>query len=157
MPGNAIRPLRQPSISFRRNRAEDGAVCWQVSDGERTLCGLFHRLVHAGPELEWLCAEVPEKDAVYSVESRPQLLRVRQFGGLLKHILPVELNPEGGILRTADRHYRMYDGAFAAQCSGAALQAGIPAGKRFSGTGYDRELFVQGDFGSNLFEIKKKT
>ncbi|MBR0353297.1 MAG: alpha-galactosidase [Oscillospiraceae bacterium] len=141
---------------FRRNRAENGAVCWQVSDAERCLCGLFHRLVPAGPELEWLCAELPEKDAVYTVESRPQLLRVRQFGGLLKHILPIELDPEGRVLRTADRHYKMYDGKTEAVCSGRALRAGIPLGKRFSGTGYDKDLRVQGDFGSNLFEIKKQ-
>ena len=140
---------------FRRNRSEKGAICWQVSDEDRILCGLFHKLVPAGPEIEWLYADAPDTDESFSVESRPQLLRVRQFGGLLKHVLPVELDPEGAVLRTADRHYRMQDGKTVALCSGKALRSGIPVSKRFSGTGYDKDLRVQGDFGSNLFEIKK--
>ena len=141
---------------FRRNRAEKGAVCWQVSDEEYTMCGLFHKLVPAGPENEWIYAEVPHTDKLYSVESRPQLLRVRQFGGLMKHLLPVELDPDGLILRTADNRYKMYDGKTTAVCSGKALRAGIPVAKRFSGTGYEKDLRVQGDFGSNIFEIKNK-
>ena len=140
---------------FRRNRAEKGAVCWQVSDDDFIMCGLFHKLVPAGPEMEWLYVSAPDGDELYSVESRTQLLRVRQFGGLLKHVLPVELDPEGFVLRTADTRYKMYDGKTRAVCSGRALCSGIPIGKRFSGTGYDKDLRVQGDFGSNVFEIKK--
>ena len=140
---------------FRRNRAESGAVCWQVSDEDRILCGLFHKLIPAGPEIEWLYVDAPDTDEVFSVESRPQMLRVRQFGGLLKHVMPLELDPEGAVLRTADRHYRMFDGKTEAVCSGKALNSGIPVGKRFTGTGYDKDLRVQGDFGSNIFEIIK--
>ena len=141
---------------FRRNRAEKDAVCWQVSDDDYTMCGLFHKLVPAGPEIEWVHAAVPHEDEIYCVESRPQLLRIRQFGGLMKHLLPVELDPDGLILRTADSRYKMYDGKTTAVCSGKALRAGIPIAKRFSGTGYEKDLRVQGDFCSNVFEIRKK-
>ena len=141
---------------FRRNRAEKGALCWQVSDEERTMCGLFHKLVPAGPETEWLYVCVPDKDGIYRLESRPQLLRVGQFGGLLKHVLPVELDPNGFVLRTADHRYKMYDGSMSAVCSGRALRSGIPVMKRYSGTGYDKGMRTQGDFGSNVFEIIKQ-
>lgn len=141
---------------FRRNPAEEGAECWQVTDGEKMLCGLFHRLLPAGPGMEWLRTRVPDKAAGYSVSARPQLLRVGKFGNLLKYVSPVEINPNGMLLRTADRHYKMYDGGFSAECSGAALEAGIPLSKRFSGTGYDKDIRTQGDFLSNLFVIEKK-
>ena len=141
---------------FRRNRAEKGALCWQVTDEEYILCGLFHKLLPAGPGFEWLTVQTPEKDAVYNVRSRTQLLRVRQFGGLLKHLLPVELDPDGFVVRTADSRYKMLDGETETVCSGRALLAGIPVGKRYSGTGYDKNLRVQGDFGSNIFEIAKQ-
>ena len=141
---------------FRRNPAEKGAVCWQVTGEEETLCGLFHRLLPAGPEQEWLQVKGLEKEARYRVESRPQLLRVKQFGGLLKHILPVRIDPEGTVLRIADHHYKMADGQFTTSASGAALASGIPVHKRFSGTGYDPALRVQGDFGSNLFAVTKE-
>ena len=140
---------------FRRNRAENGAVCWQVADDEYIMCGLFHKLIPAGPEMEWLYVSAPEPDEKYNVESRAQLLRVGQFGGLLKHILPVELAPDGFVLRTASQRFKMYDGKTTAVCSGKALRAGIPVAKRFSGTGYEKALRVQGDFGSNVFEIRK--
>ena len=32
-----------------RNRAEEGAVCWQADGEGETLCALFHRLIPAGP------------------------------------------------------------------------------------------------------------
>ena len=141
---------------FRRNPAEKGSVCWQVTGEEETLCGLFHRLLPAGPEIEWLQVKGLDREMRYRVESRPQLLRVKQFGGLLKHILPVRIDPEGAVLRIADHHYKMADGQYASACSGAALMSGIPIHKRFSGTGYDPAMRVQGDFGSNLFTITRE-
>ncbi|MER2150850.1 MAG: alpha-galactosidase [Candidatus Limivicinus sp.] len=138
---------------FSRNRAEEGALCWQVSGEDETLCGLFHRLVEAGPEIEWLSVNGLDPNRLYRVEARPQMLRVAQFGGLLKHITPIARNAEGAAVRLADRHYRMRDGGFSAACSGAALRSGIPLSKRFAGSGYDPILRVQGDFGSNIFCI----
>ena len=138
---------------FSRNPAEEGALCWQVSDEEETLCALFHRLVEAGPEIEWLRVNGLEPNRLYRVEARPQMLRVAQFGGLLKYITPIARNAEGTAVRLADRHVRMRDGSFSAECSGAALRSGIPLSKRFSGSGYDPALRVQGDFGSNIFCI----
>ena len=142
--------------TFRRNPAEKAAVCWQVTDEKECLAGVFHRLIPAAPGQEWLKLADLRRDTVYSVQSRPQLLRVGQYGGLLKHITPVTLNPNGAIVRTADRRYKMWDGAFTAECSGSALNSGIPLNRRFSGTGYDAAFRMQGDFGSSLFVITEK-
>ena len=140
---------------LRCNRAEEGALCWQVSSEKATICGLFHRLVPAAVGQEWLRAGDLDPNVDYSVTARSQLLRVGQYGGLLKHITPVELNPNGAVVRAADRHYKMRDGGFNRVCSGSALKTGIPLPRRFSGTGYDPEFRMQGDFSSNVFVIEE--
>ena len=140
--------------SFSRNRTEEGALCWQVTDEKETLCGLFHKLIPAGPEIEWLSVNGLDPNHGYRVEARSQMLRVAAFGDLLRHITPVELDADGMIVRMADRRYPMRDGGFSAVCTGAALRSGIPLSKRFSGSGYDAALRVQGDFSSSLFCIR---
>ena len=139
-----------------RNRAEEGALCWQAATEEETMCALFHKLIPAGPEIEWLSVNGLEPERIYSTEARSQLLRVADFGELLRFATPVHLDAEGTVIRMADRHFQMRDGGFSAECSGAALRSGIPISKRFSGTGYDQCLRVQGDFQSSVFCIRAK-
>ena len=139
--------------TFRRNRAEENAVSWQVTGETESLVALFHRLIPASPGHEWLYAASLNPREMYQVESRKQGLRVSRFGGLLKHITPVKLDPNGIVLRTADHHRSMEDGADTFCCSGAALQAGVPIAQRFSGAGYHEALRVQGDFLSNIYCI----
>ena len=78
-----------------------------------------------------------------------------QFGNLVKHVVPVNLNPNGAILRTADRHITLPDAAQELSASGAALMAGIRLLPLFRGTGYDAKQRTLNDFGSELFVIEK--
>ena len=91
----------------------------------------------------------------YRLTSRPQLLRVGDFGTLLRHVLPVRLNPNGLAVQTADSLYRMSDGSQSLTASGAAFAAGICLAPRFAGTGYDPDGRMQGDFGSNVYFIQE--
>ena len=141
---------------FRRLESEtEGASAWQVSGKGRHLAGVFHRMVHAAPGYERLALRGLKGEQTYRVESRPQKLRVGQFGGLLSHVAPVSVNPNGALVRTADRHYAMTDGAQSFTASGSALMAGWVLPPLFTGTGYNKDGRMQGDFGSNLFEIRE--
>ena len=80
-----------------------------------------------------------------------------QFGSLVKHVAPVELNPNGIVLRTADRFITLPDGVQTCAASGSALMAGIPLLLAFRGTGYDKNQRTQLDFGSNLYIIEEDT
>ena len=93
----------------------------------------------------------------YTLHSREQTLRVGQFGSLVKHVAPVELNPNGIVLRTADRFVTLPDGVQTCTASGNALMAGIPLLPAFRGTGYDKNQRTQLDFGSNLYIIEEET
>ena len=140
---------------FSRLQIED-AVGWQVSDEDCCLAGVFHRLIHAAPGYQYLAVKGLKPDARYRVAGRPQGVRVGQFGALLKHVAPVNINPNGAILRTADRNYTMEDATQSVTATGAALMSGCPLPPRFMGAGYDKALRVQGDFGSCVFEIEEE-
>ncbi len=141
--------------SFRRIKATD-AEAWQVSMRDLHLVGVFHRLVHAAPGYQQLRLRGLKPNCTYRLHSRKQLLRVGQFGGLVKHIAPVELNPNGAVIRTADHLYPMEDGAMSLSASGGALMAGLMLPPRFTGTGYDPNTRNQGDFSSNLYVIREE-
>lgn len=128
---------------------------WQVSDGNVTLAGVFHGLVHAAPGYEQLRVAGLEAHARYRVTSLSQTIRVGQFGNLLKHVAPVNIDPNGPLLRVADRHFTLPAGEESIETSGAALMSGVMLRPLFRGTGYDRNQRTQGDFGSDIYVIEK--
>ena len=128
---------------------------WQVTLGDTTIAGVFHELVHAAPPYEWLRLTGLEKTKRYSVTSLAQTIRVGQFGSLLKHVAPVNIDPNGLILNVADRFVTLPDGQEKLTASGAALMSGIALKGLFRGTGYDQSQRNQGDFGSDVYVIKE--
>ena len=130
---------------------------WQVSDGRTTLAGVFSGCRPAAPGYEYLRLKALEKGKTYRFRTRPQFLRVGQFGDLVKHVAPVNLKPNGLILRTADKFLSMDDGTHQGTATGTALQSGIPMLPGFRGTGYDTNQRTQLDFGSNLYIIEEES
>ena len=141
--------------SFLRLPSAEGTA-WQVSGGSTHIAGLFHKLVPAAPGYEQLKLLDLEPGSRYTLTSREQLLRVGQFGGLVKHIAPVSLNPNGFVLRTADRLVPMVDGVEHLEASGNALMSGVMLSPRFTGTGYNKDGRNQGDFCSNVYVAEMK-
>ncbi len=127
---------------------------WQVSDGNMAIAGVFHTLVSAGSGYERLRVTGLQKEKTYYLHSLEQKIRVGQFGNLLKHVVPVNLKPNGVIVSTADAHYALPDGGEEKTASGAALSAGVPLKAMFRGTGYGLDQRNQGDFGSNVYIIE---
>ena len=140
---------------FTRGKTDGGGIVWQMRTQAETVAGVFHGLQPAAPGYERLSVAGLDTKKQYRMESRPQLLRVGAFGSLLRHVLPVRLNPRGVVLSAADSHYKMYDGSQTVTASGAAFSAGIPLAPRFAGTGYDADGRTQSDFGSNVYTIRE--
>ncbi len=135
---------------FRRT-----ALGWQVSAGDVTLAGVFHGLVQAAPGYERLRLSGLEAGSRYRVTSLEQAIRIGQFGSLLKHVAPVNIDPNGQLLRLADRHFTLPGGKEEQILSGAALMSGIFLRPLFRGTGYDTNQRTQGDFGSDVYIVEK--
>ena len=124
---------------------------WQVQKGKTTIAGVFRRLTRAAAGYEQLRLKHLDGGKRYAFGNRPQELRIGQFGSLVKHVLPVNLNPNGAILRTADRHMTMHDGIQELTASGAALMNGVTLLPLFRGTGYSEQQRTLLDFGSEVY------
>ena len=131
-------------------------MVWQSvgEDKNIALTGFFQILSSAAESDDKLVVTGLGKGR-YRVRTRPQRLHIERFGGLVKHIMPVELNPNGLVLRFANRHRSLPDCAEEYQCSSEALKAGIPLCSQFMGTGYNENVRMLGDFGSNLYVTEK--
>ncbi|MBR1972426.1 MAG: alpha-galactosidase [Oscillospiraceae bacterium] len=140
---------------FQYGRFTRTNLGWQVSDGKTTLAGVFHELVHAAPGYEQLRLTGLDKDKTYRVTSLSQAIRVGQFGNLLKHVAPVNIDPNGQLLRMADRHFTLPGGIEDLTVSGGALMSGILLRPLFRGTGYDQNQRTQGDFGSDVYIVEE--
>ncbi len=128
-------------------------VFWQAAerDGSKVISGLFQTIASASEGFDRLKILGLEPDARYAVETKPQNLYVERFGGLVKHILPVSLNPDGAILRFANRVYCLNDGVEKYEGEGRVFESGLLLNNQYMGTGYDTQLRVLGDFGSSLY------
>ena len=135
--------------TFRRTKTG-----WQVSMGDTTIAGVFHSLAKAAPGYEQLRVAGLERGKRYRLVSQMQVLRVGQFGELLKHV-GVRLDPNGMILKTVDARFTLPDGQEDLTVSGGALEAGILLKPSFRGTGYDKNQRTQSDFGSNVYVIQE--
>ena len=124
---------------------------WQVSHGKTAIAGVFRKLGKAAPAYEQLRMDGLDPKKRYHFQNRQQELRIGQFGGLVKHVAPVNLNPNGVVLRTADRHMTMHDGVQELTVSGAALNSGVTLLPLFRGTGYHEKQRTLLDFGSEVY------
>lgn len=142
---------------YRVKSYKPNKIIWQTvsEDGETALTGFFQTLAGAAESNDRLKV-VGLKEGRYTVRTRPQRLYIERFGGLIKHVAPVELNPDGLIVRTANRHYSLKDCVETYACSSEALEAGIPLCSQFMGTGYHDGVRMLGDFGSNMYITEKE-
>ena len=131
-------------------------ISWQITGEGETLAAIYQKYKTACPGRDRL--DVPGLDAekTYTVESNEQYLRISRFGGLIKHITPIYLKPDGFILRNVNKFYAMKDGKESYTASGAMLSEGINLAMQYEGSGYDPNLRILGDFGSSLYIIKEK-
>ena len=138
-----------------KNKRSD-EITWQISSNDETIAAIYQKYKTACPGRDRLNVTGLEPDTIYSVESRDQHLRISRFGGLIKHIVPVQLRGDGFILRTVNKYFAMKDGKENYVASGAALSEGINLAMQYEGSGYDPGLRILGDFGSSLYVIKEK-
>lgn len=151
------RKIFQYGSFYRIKSYKPNKVIWETvsEDKETALTGFFQTLATAAESSDKLKV-IGLKNGRYTIKTRPQKLYVERFGGLIKHVSPVELNPDGVIMRVANRHYSLKDCVETYTCSSEALAAGIPLCEQFIGTGYHDKVRMLGDFGSNMYITEKE-
>lgn len=143
---------------YRFDEHKANKLHWQVSskDGKEHVVGCFQKLCTASEGYDMLSVHGLEPSAKYHLVCKRQSLFVKRLGGLVKHVMPLELDPDGFVLRTVNKFFTMPDGAEDFVASGAALMSGVGLNNQFLGTGYNERLHMLGDFGSALYTIKKE-
>lgn len=136
--------------TFRRTKQG-----WQVTGDGITLAGVFHGLVSAAPGYELLKVTGLDRAKRYRYTSLAQTIRIGPFGGLMKHVMPISINPNGMLMRIADSRFTMPSGSELGTATGAALESGIPLLPQFRGTGYDKNQRTSADFGSDIYVIEE--
>jgi alpha-galactosidase len=158
----AHRKTLQYGTFERLESPKENKIVWMIRRGKEAILGFFQTQagVCEGPDVLRISSFTNDtfvthdtNDTVYSIKTRPQRLYIKRFGGLVKHLLPVTLNPEGLILRTVNRHHALTDCVENYHCSGAALAAGVMLNNQFMGSYYNDKTRLLGDFGSNLYTI----
>lgn len=79
------------------------------------------------------------------------------FGGLINYILPLHLNPDGALVRTAGKVYRLPTEQESYTAYGDALcKAGLSRIQAFSGAGYHPDMRFMHDFASRVYYLKEQ-
>jgi len=127
---------------------------WLCRGEKETVAGFFQTQAGPGEEADTLRVRGLVSGALYRVKTKAQALYIKRFGGLVKHILPITLDPSGFILRTVNRFYTLTDCIEEYECSGEVLAAGIKLNNQFMGSNYNNKTRLLGDYGSNLYTIE---
>ena len=130
-------------------------LSWQTSGNGEIIAGLFQKKTSAAPYRDRLTIPSANPNKQYSVNCVEQKLRIKTFGPLINHLLPIRIKADGFLVRTVDRHFSMTDGHESYTCYGDALNFGMNLEMQFEGTGYNEKMRLLGDFGSNLYLIKE--
>jgi alpha-galactosidase len=149
---------RSPVPSGSRS-LKDGKnkILWLCRGEKEIIAGFFQLQSSAGEDPDTLRISGLKKDTLYRIKTRPQRLYIKRFGGLVKHLLPVTLDPNGFILRTVNRHYALTDCVETYECRGGTLAAGIMLNNQFMGTPYNDKTRLLGDYGSSLYTITSRS
>ena len=149
------------TFQFGELRRPDGLPDWQegftviAPDGREAICGHFRRMVPAAPPFDTLPVCGLDEKYTYSVKTKPQCHAISAFGRLISYVLPVRLSPRGGVMRAADALFAVPDCEEEYTATGAALNAGIRIANLYAGTGYNPNIRLPGDFGSNLYVLTR--
>ncbi|MCL2571274.1 MAG: alpha-galactosidase [Defluviitaleaceae bacterium] len=137
----------------RQDTPKDNKTLWVSQDKNTTIAGLFQGTAKVSEGADTL--RIPNLDHTkrYKVKTRPQRLYIKRFGGLVKHIMPIALNPSGLILLLANRYHALIDCVEEYECGGDTLEAGVLLNNQFNGTHYNNKTRLLGDYGSNLYVV----
>jgi alpha-galactosidase len=142
---------------YRLEPGKSNKTVWHCAarDDSEGITGFFQVLTQASESVDRLRIIGLDLNAVYRVKTRPQSVFIKRFGGLVKHVLPVTLNPEGFILNTLNKFYSMTDCVEEYEGTGRAFENGALLNNQFVGSHYNQNTRLLGDFGSNLYTIEK--
>ncbi len=144
---------------FRQDTPKSNKVYWQAvsRDQTKSIVGVYQPLAQAAEGNDILPIAGLADSLHYRMQTKGQRVFLHRFGGLVNHLLPFSINPNGLLFRWADRLYAMRDCVETYEASGKTLMQGVHLNNQFVGTGYNERVRMLGDFGSNLYTLEAST
>ena len=153
----AYRKTLQYGKFYRYQDVEDQNMKF-LSIGETlAFLGNYQILANASPDMEKLIIKGLNDNDHYEVTSREQQLELSQFGHLIAHALPVKLNPNKMLFRVLNKYKQLKQAQTSFEASGVLLKQGYKLKQQFMGTGYDEQIRLLSDFGSEVYKIQRIT
>ncbi len=139
---------------FQRLGRQNGMETWVALGEKEAMAARFLMDNEAAAPADVLRVPGLDPDRTYAVERQTKGVRVGPLASLLKHVAPVSLKKGGFVIRTIDKFFMLPDGEATFTATGRALNEGVPLNTRFIGTGYNKDIRMLSDFGSELYYIK---
>ncbi len=140
---------------FYRVGCEKDYEMFEVREGDEAIVTKFRRLVHAVPVYDKLWVLGMDEEKEYFVASKPYLHNLKQFGNLVNFVTPVKINADGRLMHTISKFKGMEASIQEYEASGTALKEGICLNPLFLGSGYNDNIRIPLDYGSDMYEIKE--
>ncbi|SDN50916.1 alpha-galactosidase [Acetanaerobacterium elongatum] len=126
-------------------------------DKREAVAALFQETAAVGRGNELLRLTGLDDHLDYTVTGRRQYVNLKTLGDLVNNVLPVEIRGDGVIHTVLSSHYMlaMCDEVF--EAGGDLLNGyGIKLKHQFSGTGYNDNVKIFGDYSSRMYELKAR-
>ena len=149
------RSLFQYGKFYRFEKAENKETFEVVKDNQ-AIVTKYREFQPVSPGYDKLTVKDIDPNENYTIDSRPFKLDIEMFGQLIEQVLPIKVNAKGLLVREAGKHLGLDSGKQHYEASGKALRAGIGLNNVFNGAGYNENIRVPGDFGSEMYLIKDR-
>ncbi len=148
------RDVFQYGTFHRFNTENENHVNWQVSLKDTHILGNYQMLSEPSPDFEIIRTKGLNENENYKIHSVQQTMPISQFGHLISHALPIKLNPNGALINFISKHKQLENGTESYEASGRLLNHGFRPKQQFMGTGYNTDLRLLGDYGSQIYIIE---
>jgi alpha-galactosidase len=139
---------------FDRRKPHQVNLLCVSGDQNTAIAGHFQTLSTAGDTSDILPLMGLDPDKKYILKTMEQTYSIRRFGALVSYAIPFKADPNGFLFRTANKFYRLPDAVEQYEGWGSVLEAGVKLNSQFIGSGYNKNIRIVGDYGSNLYIIK---
>ena len=96
-----------------------------------------------------------DPNMTYDITNRKQYMNLSDFGYLVKHALPVRLNPNGVLFHILKNRYLFETETEQQTIAGDILvNKGFTPKQNFIGSGINQNVRLMGDFGSRMYYFK---
>ncbi len=141
---------------FYRFNKDDSYETFEARSSKEAIVTRFRRMVHAVPIYDKLYVKDMNDSEDYVVSTRPFIHPLKKFGNLINFITPVKVNSESKLIELIGKYKGLNANVHKYEASGTALKDGILLDPVFLGTGYNENVRIPPDYGSDMYLIVKK-